>query len=67
MLHCIYHFDGNMELVNDEEKDRMLATGTWFDHILKAREHKKMLEQKELTESKLKKHKTKLEEDNNEK
>lgn len=44
MLHCIYHPVHDMEVVEDEEKERKLATGEWFDHPLKAKELRKQVE-----------------------
>lgn len=39
MLNCVYHFKGDMVVVDDEEKDKLLETGVWFDHPLKARDY----------------------------
>ena len=43
MLNCIYHFTGNIEVVEDEEMEAMLATGAWFDHPSKAKAYREEL------------------------
>lgn len=37
MLHCIYHVTGDIMVVDDAEKEKMLSQGAWFDHPLKAK------------------------------
>lgn len=37
MLNCIYHIDGHIEVVEEDEIDSFLARGVWFDHPLKAK------------------------------
>ncbi len=32
MLHCVYHPTLDMQVVEDAEKDELLATGVWFAH-----------------------------------
>ena len=32
MLNCIYHPTLEMQVVEDDEKERFLATGVWFAH-----------------------------------
>lgn len=39
-LNCVYHPIHKMRVVNDFEKDQLLATGEWFDHPTKAMEAK---------------------------
>ncbi len=41
MLHCVYHPVDPMRVVEDEERERLLASGFWFsspDDARKARE-----------------------------
>lgn len=50
MLHCIYHINGEMRVVEDDEKDKLIATDVWFDHPTKAKEernkHERLYEKK---------------------
>lgn len=41
MLNCVYHPTQEMRVVTDEERDRLLASGDWFDHPNKAIEARK--------------------------
>ena len=66
MLNCVYHFSGDMQVVDNDEKDKMMATGAWFDHPLKAKAYKDELSAA-INEPKPKKRKAKLEEDRHEK
>lgn len=38
MLYCLYHPTLEMVVVEDEERERLLETGVWFDHPLPAKE-----------------------------
>ena len=44
MLNCVYHFNGDMQVVDDDAKGIMMASGAWFDHPNKAKEYKAELE-----------------------
>ena len=55
MLNCVYHFTGNMQVVDDEEKETLIATGAWFDHPLKAQAYKEELSKMTFDEPKPKK------------
>lgn len=44
MLHCIYHPYKELRVVEDEEKNQLVASGEWFDHPLKAMAAKERLE-----------------------
>lgn len=61
MLHCIYHFTGDMQVVDNYEKDILLATGEWFDHPTKAKEYADELNKMEFDEPKPKKSNAKKE------
>ena len=37
MLNCVFHPIDDMRVVDDEERERLLATGSWFDSPLKAK------------------------------
>lgn len=45
MLNCVYHFNGDMQVVDNYQRDTMIATGAWFDHPLKAKAYKAQLEE----------------------
>ncbi len=32
MLNCVYHPVDEMRVVTDEDRDKLLASGAWFDH-----------------------------------
>jgi hypothetical protein len=36
-LNCIYHPTLPMQVVEDDEKEKFMATGFWFDHPSKAK------------------------------
>lgn len=40
MLNCVYHPLDGMQVVDDETKAKLLATGFWFDHPTKAQKLK---------------------------
>lgn len=44
MLNCVYHVLGDMQVVDNDESDRLLATGFWFDHPNKAKEARERYE-----------------------
>lgn len=45
MLYCLYHPTLEMVVVEDEERERLLETGVWFDHPLLAKEMRLNYEQ----------------------
>lgn len=59
MLNCVYHPVDEMRVVDDAEKDRLLATGVWFDHPLKAKAAREKAEQEIKQENELKQRKKK--------
>lgn len=67
MLNSVYHFNGDIQVVDNEEYDKMLASGAWFDCPTKAESYKKELLEMDTNEPKPKKRKAKLEEDSHEK
>ena len=50
-----------MQVVEDDEKERLLASGAWFDHPNKAKNYKEELLKMDLSEPKVKKRKAKME------
>lgn len=48
MLNCIYHISGKMEVVDNACKEKMLASGEWFDHPNKAKDYREKKDEKEL-------------------
>jgi len=38
MLYCLYHPTLDMQVVDDEEREKLLETGVWFDHPLQAKQ-----------------------------
>lgn len=45
MLHCVYHISQPFRVVEDDEKEALLATGDWFDHPNKPKENQKLKEE----------------------
>lgn len=37
MLNCVYHPVHNMQVVDDETKDKLIASGEWFSHPSEAK------------------------------
>jgi hypothetical protein len=48
MLNCVYHPIDEMRVVDDVEKERLIATGVWFDHPLKAKALREKYEMEEM-------------------
>lgn len=46
MLHCVYHPVDDMRVVEDAERDKLLASGVWFDSPQKAKEKRLEAEDK---------------------
>ena len=44
MLTCVYHPIDSMQVVEEDEAERMLLTGVWFDSPTKAREYRAKVE-----------------------
>lgn len=51
MLNCIYHPIDAMQVVTDEEREALLASGFWFDSPIEAREFRDRVE-KDVVEKK---------------
>lgn len=67
MLNCVYHFNGDMQVVDNDEKDKMIATGAWFDHPSKARDYGEKLKQEindEKSPLEVKRRKSKVQKEN---
>ena len=67
MLTCVYHPIDDFRVVEEDEADRLKASGVWFDSPLKAKQYREKVEQEIKNESKAAKPKTKLEDKNHEK
>jgi hypothetical protein len=52
MLNCVYHPVDEMRVVDDEERQRLLATGYWFDHPNAAKQKRETYEKRLLDEQK---------------
>ena len=44
MLTCVYHPIDPMRVVEDDEAERLMASGVWFDSPLKAKEYRAKVE-----------------------
>lgn len=42
MLNFLYHISGQTEVVEDDDKDRFISSGVWFDHPSKVNEAKRL-------------------------
>lgn len=67
MLNCVYHFTGDMQVVDNDDKDKLLESGAWFDHPNKAKAYREQLEQMDVNSPVPKKRKAKKKEDSHEK
>lgn len=67
MLHCIYHPIEAMRVVDNDEREKMLASGLWFDSPKEAGEMRKKHEAIVLNEPKHRKQKVKPEDRSHEK
>lgn len=67
MLTFIYHPIDEPRVVEEDEAEKMLASGVWFDSPLKAKQYREKVEQEIKNESKPSKAKTKLEDKHHEK
>lgn len=67
MLTCVYHPIDEFRVVEQEEAERLKASGVWFDSPLKAKQYREKVEQEIKNESKPAKAKTKLEDKHHEK
>lgn len=53
MLTCVYHPIDDFRVVEDDEADRLRASGVWFDSPTKAREYRLKVEDEIKQESKI--------------
>ena len=62
MLCCVYHPIDGMQVVENDEAERLKASGVWFDSPKKAKEYREKVEKEIVDETpKPKKAKAKLE------
>ncbi len=66
MLTCVYHPLDDFRVVEDDEADRLKASGVWFDSPVKAKEYRLKVEDEIKNESVASKPKTKLKGNSNE-
>jgi len=52
MLTCVYHPIDPMRVVENDEGDRLKASGVWFDSPTKAKQYRKQVEEEIKQESK---------------
>lgn len=55
MLNCVYHPIDEMRVVDNDERERLLASGFWFDNPLEAKAYKVNVEAEVKEERKRKK------------
>lgn len=46
MLNCVYHPVDQMRVVDDAERDRLVATGYWFNHPNEAKQKRETYEKR---------------------
>ena len=52
MLTCVYHPIDSMQIVEDDEADKLLSSGVWFDCPNKAKQYRLRVEEDIKQESK---------------
>lgn len=52
MLNCVYHPIDSMRIVDDEERERLISSGFWFDSPKEAKEMRNYHEEKILNDKK---------------
>ena len=67
MLTCVYHPLDDFIVVEDDEAEKLLASGVWFDSPVKAQQYRNKVENEIKEENKAKKTKAKLKGNDNEK
>lgn len=70
MLNCVYHPIDDMRVVDNEERNRLLASGSWFDSPAEAKQLREKVEKQIKDEARPKarpRAKPKLEEKDHEK
>ncbi len=66
MLTCVYHPIDDFRVVEDDEADRLKASGVWFDSPAKAKAYRAKVEDEIKNESAVSEPKTKLKGKSNE-
>lgn len=59
MLTCVYHPIDGCSVVEEDEEERLLASGVWFDSPAKAKEYREKVEDEIKSESEPEKKRTK--------
>jgi hypothetical protein len=67
MLTCVYHPIDDFRVVEEDEAEKMMASGVWFDSPLKARQYRAKVENEIKQESEAEKPKAKPKGKDNEK
>lgn len=52
MLTCVYHPIDDVRIVEEDEAERLMASGVWFDCPLKAKQYRAKVEEEIKQESK---------------
>lgn len=66
MLTCVFHPIDSMRVVEEDEAERLQASGVWFDSPTKAKEYRLKVEDEIKNESKIKEPKAKIKGNTNE-
>lgn len=66
MLTCLYHPIDDFRVVEEDEAEKLLASGVWFDSPVKAKEYRLKVEDEIKQESKVEEPKTKIKGKSNE-
>jgi hypothetical protein len=59
MLTCVYHPIDDFRVVEEDEADRLMASGVWFDSPQKAKEYRAKVEDEIKNEAKVEEPKSK--------
>jgi hypothetical protein len=51
MLACVYHPIDDFQVVEDDEAEKLIASGVWFDSPLKAKQYRERVEEEIRNES----------------
>lgn len=58
MINCIYHPEFDMRVVDDDEYEKLLATGQWYKHPDEAKQMRGKENERTIRKQRSKKHET---------